>query len=648
MEAVAVAYEHYEQIRRDTGRVVENAIGSGFALDERLTVSAWADKHRYLSTTASAEAGPWRTSRVPYAREIMNVLSTRHPAQRVVFMKPSQIAGTEIGLNWCGYVIHKAPGPMIMVLPDERMAERNSKTRIQPMIDACDPLRQRIRPPRQRDSGNTVLTKEFPGGFLAMVSARSPNNLRMLPCRYAYMDEIDGYPIDAGGEGDPIELVITRTRTFAKRKVFMTSSPTIRGTSRIEKEFENSDKRRYYVPCPSCQHFQTLRFENLKYVSGEPDSVYYSCENCRYKIKNHHKTWMLQRGEWRAENPGAEAVGFHLNALYSPVGWLSWAEVVSMWELAQRDVTKLKTFINTILAETWHEKGEAPAWESLYRRREQYKIGTVPAGGLFLTAGADVQKDRIEVETVAWGRDMQSWSVDYTVIPGDTSSSAVWRQLDNYLDQSFPHERGLSLKIMRMGVDSGFNTQFVYQYARQYAHTARVIATKGMDALQSALGHPKAVDLDLNGKVIKRALKMWPVGVSMLKVELYRYLAQQPPLKDGEPFPRGYCHFPEYDEEYFRMLTGEQMKRKENRRGFTTHEWVKVYERNEALDCRIIARAAAASLGYDRITEKQLRALENQLNIDTEPTASQAETAPATAAAPRAKARVRRVRSRGL
>ena len=627
-----------------TDRIFFGAIAAGFKPDERLTVSEWADKHRYLSPKASAEPGPWRTSRVPYSKAIMDALSAHHPAQKVIFMKAAQIAGTEIGNNWIGYVIDQAPGPMIAVLPNERMAERNSKTRIGPLIDESERLRKKVRTKASKDSGDTILTKEFPGGFLALVGANSPANLRMMPCRYAYMDEIDGYPGDVGGEGDSVELVTTRTRTFSRRKIYMCSTPTRRNYSRIEREYNASNQQRYYVPCPNCGQFQTLKFAQLKFEKGTPQSAHYVCEACGSRIEEHQKSWMLENGEWRAENPDADprTVGFHLNGLYSPVGWFSWADVVMMWEAAQRSVDKLKVFVNTVLAETWEERGEAPDWENIYRRREQYAVGTVPMGGLFLTCGVDVQKDRLEAEVVAWGRNHESWSVDYIVIPGDTATPTPWSQLDALLDQSFPHAGGLNLKIMRAGVDSGYNTQFVYQYCRKFNQTLKVIATKGQDQLQTALGHPRAVEINIAGQKLSRAVKLWPIGVSVLKSELYEHLRQKPPLNDDEDHPHGYCHFPEYGEEYFKMLTAEQLVSKVDRRGYQKREWQKRYDRNEALDCRVIARAVAASLGYDRMNDAQFGVLERQLEKQS------TGSGESTTAAPAAPMRIRRIRSRGI
>jgi phage terminase large subunit GpA-like protein len=232
----------------------------GMRPDPDLTVSEWADQHRFLSSRASAEPGRYRTARTPYLREIMDALSPRHPAQRISFMKAAQVGATEAGNNWIGFVIHHAPGPMLAVLPTVEMAKRTSRGRLDPLISESPALRELVNPARSRDAGNSMLSKEFPGGILVLTGANSATGLRSMPARYIFLDEVDAYPASADEEGDPITLAEARTTTFShRRKVFIVSTPTIRGLSRIEREFEASDQRRYFVPCPHCGAMQTGR-----------------------------------------------------------------------------------------------------------------------------------------------------------------------------------------------------------------------------------------------------------------------------------------------------------------------------------------------------------------------------------------------------
>ena len=595
--------------------VYDQAFRAGLRPDPLLTVSEWADRYRRLSGKAAAEPGPWRTERTPYLREIMDSLSPSVPVERVVFMKGSQLGGTELANNWIGFVIHKSPGPMMVVQPTVEMAKRNSKQRIEPLIAESDVLRQLVKSPRSRDSGNTVLSKDFPGGVLVMTGANSAVGLRSMAVRYLFLDEIDAYPGDVDGEGDPINLAFARTRTFARRKVFMCSTPLITGLSRIEAAFAESDQRRFWVPCPHCGEFQVLKFERLRWPKGEPQKAAYHCIACEQAFFNHHKSAMLARGEWRPEAAGdGRTRGYHLSSLYSPVGWYSWDRAADDWEKAQKDVERLKSFVNLVLGESWQERGDAPDWQPLYDRREDYPIGTVPQGGLFLTAGADVHPNRLEVEVVAWGRGKESWSVDYRVFMGDTARAEVWRQLDALLEEEFQHASGLRLPIRVMCVDAGFNPRITYDWVRGHpqaswgpagaraAHPKTAVAIKGTGrADRLILG---ASPIDSGGK--RRGTRLWTLGTPVAKSELYSRLRLAPPSAEaGEPFPAGYCHFPRYEEDYFRQLTSES---------FIKGHWVLgPNRRNEALDVRIYSRAAASIYGMDRFTERHWRELEGLL-----------------------------------
>ena len=361
-------------------------------------------------------------------------------------MKAAQVGATEAGNNWIGFVIHHAPGPMLAVLPTVEMAKRSSRGRIDPLIEDSAALKERVKPARSRDAGNSMLSKEFPGGILVLTGANSATGLRSMPARYVFLDEVDAYPASADEEGDPVTLAEARTTTFAhRRKVFMVSTPTIRGLSRIEREFEASDQRRYFVPCPHCGAMQWLQFERLRWAKDQPETAAYHCEGCERPIAEHHKTRMLERGEWRATATPTDptAIGFHLSALYSPIGWKSWAQIARDWLAAQGSDEMLRAARNTLLGETWVESGEAPDWQRLADRRETYPA-QIPERGLFLTAGADVQKDRIEVDVWAWGRGLESWLVDHIVIAGGPDDPACWEALTALLGRTWTHEKGAS------------------------------------------------------------------------------------------------------------------------------------------------------------------------------------------------------------
>lgn len=581
--------------------------------DPRMNVSEWADTHRHLSQNASGEPGPWRTERTPYLREIMDCLSPSSPVEKVVFMKGAQIGGTEAGNNWIGYVIHHAPGPMLAVQPTVEMAKRWSKQRVAGLIDSTPVLRERVKEARSRDSGNTVQSKEFPGGILVMTGANSAVGLRSMPVRYLFLDEVDAYDFDVDGEGDPVSLASQRTITFGNRKIFLVSTPTIQGFSRIELEYEASDRRRWWVPCPECNEYQVLDEKRLQWPKDQPEEAAYFCEHCGVAIPSHRKAWMNSRGVWRADNPVSAIACFWLSGLNSP--WLTWAQIAER-KAAAKDDAAMKVYVNTIEARTWAESGEAPEWQRLYDRREDYPIGIVPKGGIFLTAGVDVQKDRLEVEIVAWGQERESWSVDYRVFPGDPNREEVWRHIDALLEETFPDAEGVELPIYRLAVDTGYATPAVYAWVRK-KQPDRVIAVKGTNKTSAPIGAVTHEDVTVQGKKKRRGFMVWPVGSSFCKSELYGFLRKEKPtdeqLEAGEPYPSGYCHYPKYPEEFFKQLTAERLVTVKDRRGFPYREWRKLRERNEALDCRVYARAAASSVGLDRFTDKAWEKMERMM-----------------------------------
>ncbi|SHE63360.1 Phage terminase, large subunit GpA [Ruegeria intermedia] len=608
----------------DGAAEILRAWGAGLTPDADLTVSQWADRHRMLSGRASAEPGRYRTARTPYMAEIMDRLSPGDRAQRIVFMKAAQVGATEAGNNWIGFAIHQAPGPMLAVQPTVELAKRNSRQRIDPLIDESPELRERVKPARSRDAGNTMLSKEFAGGILIMTGANSAVGLRSTPARYIFLDEVDAYPASADDEGDPVTLAEARSLTFAhRRKVFLVSTPTIRGMSRIERDYDASDQRRFFVPCPHCGAMQWLKFERLRWQKGQPETAEYHCEGCEQPIAEHHKTAMLEAGEWRATATAADpnTVGYHLSALYSPIGWLSWERIVRAWDAAQGSDEAIKAFRNTILGETWVETGEVPDWQRLYDQRENWKPGIVPAGGLFLTAGADVQKDRIEVDVWAWGRGLESWLVDHIVIEGGPDRHEAWGDLAELLGRTWPHERGAHLKIARLAIDTGYEAPAVYGWSRAQGF-AQVAPVKGVEGFNRAspVSGPTYVDATEGGKRLRRGARLWTVAVSTFKAETYRFLRLERPTEeeraDGATFSPGTVHLPHWVEnEWLKQFVAEQLVTVRTKRGFARLEWQKLRERNEALDCRVYARAAAWIVGADRWTDDKWRDLEDQLGV---------------------------------
>ena len=567
-----------------------------------LSVSEWSDHHRVLPST-SAEPGRWRTDRTPYLREIMDAFSDPM-VEQVVFMKAAQLGGSEVLLNVLGYFIDQDPSPILFVQISDGEAAKFSKERIAPMIRECPVLRSKVKPPKSRESGNTIESKEFSGGHLGIVGANAPSKLRARPRRVVLFDEVDGYPSSAGVEGDPIELGVKRTSTFWNRKIGQVSTPTLAGLSRIEAAFSESDQRRYLVPCVHCDRYQELEFERLRWDKDEagthlPETAGIVCESCGAFLRERDKPEMLRRGRWEAEHPGRQIVGFHLNGLYSP--WVTWAELAREFLLARGQPERLRVFVNTRLAETWDEQGQQLDDGPLLARREEYGREPLPVGVCVLTAGVDVQADRLEVEVVGWGPGEESWSIDYLLIPGDPSIGTVWEDLDAAILHRYAHPTGVQIPIAATCIDSGYMTQEVYKFCGARSNS-RAWAIKGVDGMgRPIMDRPRR---NTRGKV-----PLYPVGVDAGKAAIYQRLQIE------RPGP-GYCHFPNrppYDGEYFRQLTSEKLVRKTSTRGFQKLQWVRRPNRRaEALDVRVYALAAleglqAAGMSLERTAENLTR-----------------------------------------
>lgn len=568
---------------------------AGITPEVKLGVSEWSDKYRMLSNVASSEPGPWRTDRAPYTREIMECLNPDSPVEEIVFMKGAQIGGTELGNNWIGFIVDHSPGPVMMVLPSTETAKRVSKQRIAPMLEETPQLRQRVRHNRSRDSGNTQLIKEFSGGVLVITGANSAVGLRSLPIRNLFMDEIDAYPVDVDGEGDPIQLAIKRTNTYKRtRKIFKVSTPLIKDRSRIEKDYLRGDQRRYYVPCPECQAMQPIDWKNIvweKDADGKhlPATAAFACRECGAISGEHHKTWMLEHGRWVAEGEAdGRVASFHLSALYSPLGWYSWSDAVTEFLESKDDQAALQVFTNTVLGETFAHGGERPDENSLLARREVY-AEEVPAGALVLVAGVDVQDDRLEVEVHGYGHGEECWPIDKRIIYGDPSQADVWRGLDDVLGGTYKHELGAIMPVQATCIDSGgHHTQMVYDYVKARQTTRRIWAVKGMGGeARPVVSAPSKKKSGYS----QRKVDLFTVGVDVIKSLIYRRLLISTPGPGCRHFPLSFASGDVCDEEYFAQLTAERVVT-HYKRGWPTQVWEKIRPRNEVLDLSVYAYAA--------------------------------------------------------
>ena len=463
----------------------------------------------------------------------------------VVVIKSAQVGWTEILNNVIGFHAHRVPAPIMLMQPTLEMAEAWSKDRLAPMVRDTPCLREKIADAKSRDSGNTLLHKNFLGGHLTVVGANSPSSLASRPIRILLCDEVDRFPASAGTEGDPINLAKKRTATFGNRKILMGSTPTVKGASRIEAAFGESDQRFYFVPCPECGEFQRLIWAQVKWDEGKPETAHYVCAHCGSLISDESKPEMLRRGEWRASQPFNGVAGFHISELYSP--WSTWPEMAIAHTRAKRLPETLQTWVNTALGETWEVDGSTVEPGSLLERREQYGPENIPEGVLLLTAGVDTQDDRVEVQVDGWGAGEENWIIEQKVFRGDPGKPQLWLEVDKYLLQRFSTEDGRQLLIEAVAIDSGgHHTQSVYQFVVS-RKARRVWAIKGM------AGAGKLVWPKVASRTAKSRAKVYIVGVDTIKGVLYGRLA-----KVTEPGP-GYIHLPQaWEEKLCAQLASER------------------------------------------------------------------------------------------
>lgn len=587
-----------------------NGFLRGFAKPSKISVSDWADKHRVLTTKYSSEPGPWRTNNAEYTREIMNVW-TDDSIRKISVMAATQVGKTEIELNCIAASIAIDPSSIMVVYPDDSAVEKFSR-RFDDMVEACEELSgkkgeegkiSKVSEKKSRDSANTKTVKEFEGGYITFVSAQSPNSLKSLPIRYLLMDEVDGYPKSSGREGDPIALAEARTTNFPNSKKIYVSAPILESQSKIKRLYEQGDKRKFYVPCPKCGHFQVLKFRRSpndfgvkwdKDPEGNPilDSVYYECENkdCLYHWSDSERIVAITKGKWIAECECKGHASFWLSAMYSR--FRSMADMVSQWYIANKEYKEngnsemLQTFVNTVLAETWKEEGSKIETSGLLARREDYLVA--PKEVAFITAGVDIQNDRIEVSFWGWGVDNQGWGLGHQIIGGDPTGQDVWNKLEEVLLRPIPHEACVNMFLSGAGIDTGNWSQNAAMFCQKNMHR-HWYAIKGVGG-----GSHKMIWTKSPHHATKQShVPLYTVGVDAVKKIIFQCLGMN---KVGP----AYLHFnTTYTVDYFNQLTVEEMKSvvKDNR---TVQIFVNPKQkRNEALDTLVYAMAVREGLAIE-------------------------------------------------
>lgn len=578
---------------------------NGIAPDQYMYIDEWADKYRVLPKGASAEAGKYSTERMPYLKGLMRAMSPQSRYQQAKAIKGTQLGFSEAGINMSLYYMDIVPTSQLTILPTETLAKSFSTKKLTPSLRAMKHLAKKIKQGKTKDDIGETFDKEYPGGSNKIVWSFSPANYRSLSCRFVNMDDVDGFPLEIGEEGSPLDLGKKRADGFGLlKKIYINSTPTTEGESNIEVEFEDSDQRHYYMPCPECTPKDNLLQNKDNMVLFEKEhfifdynketyeligDVHFSCPHCGSLIPEYKKTWMMAEKNGAKEiahNEGHIHYGIRVPSYYSPIGFLSWNDIFREFleakkEMNRGSVRKMKTWVNTRDAKVWKEEVESVNVDNLADRKETYK-SEVPEGVLVLAAGVDTQNDRFEVEVVGYGKNGETWSIDYQIIQGDPNTPEARDALAAYLNKTFLCHDGSRMKIYSKGVDTGgHRTKAAYKFCKP-RYKQRVYALKGASSATAPFINKRA------SKNNSEKINLFLIGVNAGKDEIYAN------LEIDEPGPN-YMHFPdkpEYTDEYFKQLTAE----KRNKR---TGIWENKRKRNEAVDCRNYSNASLQLAGID-------------------------------------------------
>lgn len=600
-------YKTEQEAINDLNRVIKGA----FTLlkpPEKLHVDEWADKYRWISSESASEAGPWRTSRTPYSKEIMRAFTD--PRVRIItVVAPSQVGKSEIELNCLGYIIDNAPGSTMYVHPDLSVAREFSRHRIEPMLNDCKRLREKMQTKKKSSSSNTILQKSFPGGMLKIIGTESAKALASTPVRYLIGDERDRWAFDAAGEGDSWELAEARQTTFYNSKALEVSSPTVKGKSPIVKSFMQGTQAYWCHKCPECGEYHFILFEHIRYetevkeIGGE--KIYkakvlgFACPNCG--VITPEKIMKRQPQKWIMNNAEAYESG-HVSFWISPFAhpWRQWRTITDKFLKVKDDPLKLRTFVNTVLGQPFEDRGEIADEDTLLARREDYGA-ELPEGVLALTCGVDTQDNRLEYEVIGHGYFGETWGIEKGYIMGVPDTPEVWARLDDVIEHVYKFKDGKGLKILMTCVDSGGHyTQEVYEYCRT-RFEKHVVAIKGKGGDIQYINLPRKAIIRGNKK---KWTWLYTLGVDAGKSTIMGNLKVQ---TAGPKF----CHFPlkdNYNMAYFNGLLSEKLVCKKTTSGFKWY-WERIpgHAHNEALDCRNYAMAAF------KIINPDLSAIERRL-----------------------------------
>jgi phage terminase large subunit GpA-like protein len=592
---------------------------------ERLNIWQWAERKRYLAKGVSAKSLEglvlYSTAVAPHQRKPQESV-TDPKVQLTVLIMASQLAGkTEMINNVVGYHMEHRPRNMVIMYPQLDAAAKYSKKKLTPMIEASPALAAIVKPARMRDSGNTILVKEFLGGSIFLVGANSPASLRGASGAVAIGDEIDSNPPSAGVEGDPVELLFKRLESFPDCVKLLSSTPTVKGLSVIWDWWELSDQQFWFVPCPKCGRYQKLIWLMVQWPKDEPEKAVLVCQHCAAALDDKQRLEMYFNGRWEATAPFKGIAGFHLNGIYAP--WpatkgystrlhqmaVDFIRAEKKGELAMRVLT------NTFFCELWEDAVEEIKPTEVAQRAEDYGPNKLPQGVILILAAMDVQKAFIQCETIGLGLDDETWGIESRKFEGDTEQDDVWQELADHLAKEYKRVDGAVLRVSASAIDMRHKPHKVRDFVRK-SGIARVFPVYGV-----ATHTPILVTTRLNKHY---RLRTYAVASKLAKDTIFAR------LKLEEHGPR-FMHFPRahgYKDNYFQGLTAEVLKRTKVR-GVVVERYEKIRDRNEELDIRVYFLACIdilkPALG---IIDKHLRA-----NLANQPAAVKTVDVPGSAAA---------------
>lgn len=586
-------------------KAVAEGLAIGFEPPPPLDYTEWGVDNVVFGNDSEL-TGPYNPENFPFNREILDCLRPEHPSRVVCVMKSAQIGGTVLANIFAGGSLDRDPSPFMYFHPSLDNGKRWARTKWGPFVRNCKTLRDAFQADSSRDAANSIFYKERRDhrGWLQVGGANSAASLSMMSTPRQVQDDLSKWEDNEAGDSE--SQADSRSNAFPYAKIFKLSTPMIKGTCKISKNYERSDQRVWMVPCPHCGEKLALTWDNLRQsiVPGMEDTskVHFTCDVNGCVIEHHHKREMVAKGEWVARNPKSNIPGFFIWSAYSPL--TTWAAIADKYLEVAGDPGAEQNFYNDWLGLPYEQKGEAPPWEAIRDRANAitgYARQIIPPNALLITAGADCQADRVEVHIKGFGENLQRFTIDYIVIEGHISTERTQAALDALLKRKYKNVHGREIGIDMLAIDANYDTDTVLDWTKRHPEN-KVIGVRGAKGEHAPPLAPVMWERKKGVKVKRRQKRFFNVGQSSLKIALFKHLEKD---STGD---RGYCGYPqEMEDEFFRQLCSERRVLKTDKRThYAIMEWQRLPNtRNEVLDTEIYAEAAARRLGWVDITAER-------------------------------------------